>query len=67
MRRANGKIENLRKKLKENITEIEDRTDLSDDEKVLRIVKIFAAGCAGLAVQPIPFADFFVLIPIQSY
>ena len=60
-------LANLRKKLKDNITDIENRTDLSDDEKVFRIVKTFAAGCAGFAVQPIPFADFFVLTPIQAY
>ena len=60
-------IENLRKKLEDNITNIENRTDLSDDEKVLRIVKTFAAGCAGLAVQPIPFADIFIFTPIQAY
>jgi uncharacterized protein (DUF697 family) len=26
-----------------------------------------AASCAGVAVQPIPFADFFVLTPLQAY
>ncbi|MBC8255694.1 MAG: hypothetical protein H8E85_00090 [Candidatus Marinimicrobia bacterium] len=60
-------IAKFRKKLEDNITNIENRTDLSDDEKVLRIIKTFAAGCAGFAVQPIPFADFFVLTPIQAY
>ena len=57
----------LQKKIKENITSIEDRTDISDDEKVSKIIKVFAACCAGIAVQPIPFADFFVLTPIQAY
>lgn len=41
------------------------RTDLSDDQKVSEVIKITAAVCAGVAVQPIPFADFFVLTPIQ--
>lgn len=54
-------------KLKANITEIEHRDDLSDDEKVKRITHIACATCAGIAVQPIPFADIFILTPTQAY
>ncbi len=54
-------------KAKKNIFEIEQRTDLSDDEKVTRIIKVFGATCAGVAIQPIPFADFFILTPLQAY
>jgi|TARA_B100002052_G_C15732795_1_gene529500 uncharacterized protein (DUF697 family) len=60
-------LKKLRENLENNISKIEERTDISDDEKVLRIIKVFAAGCAAFAVQPIPFADFFVLTPIQAY
>ncbi len=45
---------------------IEERSDLSDDQKVDRIIKITSAVCAGVAIQPIPFADIFVLTPIQA-
>ena len=53
--------------IQRNITEIENRTDISDDEKVSTIIKTFAAGCASIAIQPIPIADFFILTPIQAY
>ena len=46
---------------------IENRSDITDDEKVTKIINITASICAGLAVQPIPFADFFILTPIQAY
>lgn len=55
------------KSLRRNVTEIERRTDLSADEKVSHITRICSGVCAGLAVQPIPFADFFVLTPLQAY
>lgn len=60
-------IEKAREKLRAEVTAIEERTDLTDDEKVGRIITIFSTGCAAIAVQPIPFADFFVLTPLQAY
>ena len=54
-------------KIKSEITDIESRTDISDEQKVSRITHIACATCAGVAVQPIPFADIFVLTPIQAY
>ena len=54
-------------KIKNEITEIEHRTDISDEQKVSRITHIACATCAGVAIQPIPFADIFVLTPIQAY
>ena len=60
-------ISKAKEKLKKEVLQIENRTDLSSDEKVNRIIKIFASVCAVLAVQPIPFADEFVLTPIQAY
>ncbi len=46
---------------------IESRTDITDDEKVTKIIHITASVCAGVAIQPIPFADMFILTPIQAY
>jgi len=54
-------------KLKKEITEIEHRSDMTDAQKVSRITHIACATCAGVAIQPIPFADIFVLTPIQAY
>ena len=36
------------------------------DEKVTKIIKITSVVCAGLAIQPIPFADIFILTPMQG-
>lgn len=60
-------IEAAKKKIEAEITNIESRTDLSDDQKRSRIIHIFSVTCAAVAVQPIPFADIFVLTPIQAY
>jgi uncharacterized protein (DUF697 family) len=54
-------------KIKKQITEIEHRSDINDDKKVSNITHIACATCAGIAIQPIPFADIFVLTPIQAY
>ncbi len=48
------------------ITKIEQRPDLTDEQKISRIKHIACATCAGIAVQPIPFADIFILIPVQA-
>ena len=54
-------------KIKKEITEIEHRIDITNEQKVSRITHIACATCAGVAIQPIPFADIFVLTPIQAY
>jgi len=54
-------------KIKVEITEIEKRTDLSDHEKVAQVIKIASSTCAIVAIQPIPFADIYLLTPIQAY
>lgn len=54
-------------RLKKEITEIEHRSDITNEQKVSRITHIACATCAGVAIQPIPFADIFVLTPIQAY
>lgn len=58
---------NIGGKIKKEITGIEHRTDITDEQKVSRITHIACATCAGVAIQPIPFADIFVLTPIQAY
>jgi uncharacterized protein (DUF697 family) len=60
-------VDSILDQIKSNITGIENRDDLPDDEKVSKIIKLFAAVCAGVAVQPIPFADIYILTPIQAY
>ncbi len=56
-----------KEKLKKEVSDIEKQTDLTDQQKVDKIITIFSTFCAAIAVQPIPFADVFVLTPIQGY
>jgi len=60
-------IENLKAKIQAEVMQIEKRTDISDDQKRSQIIHLFSVTCAALAVQPIPFADYFVLTPIQGF
>lgn len=60
-------ITRFKKTISRNLTDIEKRDDLSADEKATRVIHIFSATCAGAAAQPIPFADIFILTPIQAY
>ena len=60
-------ISALKAKIARHLTDIESRDDLSVDQKSDQIIHIFSAICAAVAVQPIPFADIFVLTPIQAY
>ncbi len=57
----------LTDRLKNEIFEIEHRRDLTVEEKITQITHITCATCAGVAIQPIPFADIFILTPIQAY
>ena len=60
-------IDKAKERLKTEVSNVENRTDLTDNQKVTRICTIFATSCAAIAVQPIPFADILVLTPIQAY
>ena len=62
-----NKFSPLRSKITQNLTDIESRDDLTADEKANKLIQIFSATCAGVAIQPIPFADIFILTPIQIY
>lgn len=57
----------IAERMKSEIFEIEKRTDLTTEEKIAQITHITCVTCAGIAVQPIPFADIFILTPIQAY
>lgn len=59
-------LDDWKRKLNDELLEIENREDLTDDQKVNRVRHVTCAVCAGFAVQPIPFADIFVLTPIQA-
>lgn len=41
--------------------------NISPDEKVKKLLLRFSAICGAVAIQPIPFADIFILTPIQLY
>lgn len=60
-------LQNARRKLQEEVLDIEAREDLSDDEKVSQIINIFSVFCAGIAIQPIPFQDIYLLTPLQGF
>lgn len=53
--------------MQREVLDIEKRNDLSDGQKVDQIIVIFSTFCAGIAVQPIPFADIFILTPLQAF
>jgi len=42
-----------------------DEPNIPTEKKVVRVVHATAAVCALVAIQPIPFADIFILTPIQ--
>ncbi len=65
MSSTDSRIEKAKKFLKENLVEIEKRDDLSQEEKAQRIINLFSGVCAGVAIQPIPFMDIFILTPLQ--
>jgi len=60
-------LSRARARLEREVLDIEKRTDLTDDKKASQIVVVFSTVCAGVAVQPIPFADIFILTPLQAY
>lgn len=62
-----GLIAKAKARLQREVMDIEGRTDLTDDQKVAHIITIFSSVCAGVAIQPIPFADIFILTPLQAF
>lgn len=60
-------VTKARERLQREVMDIEKREDLTDDQKVSQIIVIFSTTCAAIAVQPIPFADIFILTPLQAF
>ena len=60
-------IDKIKSKIQRELLDIEERTDLSTEQKTSQVIHIFCATCAGVAIQPIPFADIFILTPLQAY
>lgn len=60
-------IQKINDYIDSNLLDIESRQDIPPEEKSSKIIHLFSATCAGVAVQPIPFADIFILTPIQAY
>ena len=52
--------------VKDNTSGI-NQLDIPPDEKVRKLLLRFSGLCGAIAVQPIPFAEIFVLTPIQLY
>ncbi|MCP3032916.1 hypothetical protein LF817_16445 [Halobacillus sp. A1] len=53
--------------LAKEFLEIEKNNLLTSDEKVTKIITTTSILCAAVAIQPIPFADIFILTPIQAF
>lgn len=66
MSKTNPFVETMKRKLLSQLLQIEHNPAYNDDEKVSRIIKATAIVCAAVAIQPIPFADIFILTPIQG-
>jgi len=64
---GNYLLSKARARLEREVLDVEKRTDLTEQQKADRIVVIFSTVCAGIAIQPIPFADIFILTPLQAY
>src|SRR5690606_21358251 len=59
-------ISRAKERLQKEVFALEKRNDLNEDQKVKQLITIFSTTCAAIAIQPIPFADIFVLTPIQG-
>ncbi|WP_078544817.1 YcjF family protein [Litchfieldia alkalitelluris] len=57
----------FKEQLAKEFFEIEKNPHLSPDQKVNKVITSTALLCAGVAIQPIPFADVFILTPIQGF
>lgn len=60
-----NKIEIMAKELKEKLEVVFEDPSIPKDVKVKTIINATALACGIVAAQPIPFADIFILSPIQ--
>ncbi len=58
--------EELKKVLESTLREGDDPR-LSEAARVQRVIFLTAAVCAGIAIQPLPFADMLVYTPVQAF
>lgn len=58
--------EELRKALESTLRENDDPR-LSEAARIQRVIFLTAAVCAGIAIQPLPFADMLLFTPVQAY
>lgn len=56
-----------RNKWNSQLWDIENNENKTVEKKVMQITVIGATACAAIAIQPIPFADIFVLVPTQAF
>ena len=61
-----SKFEEVKQKLLMEYEALEDES-INEQERVSKVILVTAAICAGIAVQPIPFADIAILTPIQAF
>lgn len=57
----------IQQSLQNNITQIENYDDLTENQKIARIRTMACATCTGMAIQPLPLADIFILTPTRAY
>lgn len=62
---ANSKVEESKQKLQTITNSIIQDPSINKETKVQMVIHTTSLVCAIVAVQPIPFADIFVLTPIQ--
>ncbi|WP_066172661.1 YcjF family protein [Bacillus marinisedimentorum] len=60
-------VDSLKKRLTDEFFKIEKNDNLTPDQKADKIIFTTSALCAGIALQPIPFADMAILTPIQIF
>ena len=58
-------IDNSKNKLLDKLHHIAIDPSISEETKIHTIIHATALVCAIIAVQPIPFADLFILSPVQ--
>ena len=56
----------LRKAVESTLRESDDPR-LSEAARIQRVIFLTAAVCAGIAIQPLPFADMLLFTPVQAY
>ncbi|ACV63738.1 GTPase associated putative protein/domain-like protein [Desulfofarcimen acetoxidans DSM 771] len=61
-----SKFEEVKEKLAREYAQLES-SSCSEHESVDKIIMVTSALCAGIAVQPLPFADIAILTPLQAF